>query len=41
MNYNIDDIEAVFSETGGEFITPAAKITEKLKTIKAYLFDCD
>ena len=41
MNYNIDDIEAVFSETGGEFITPAAKITEKLKTIKAYLFDWD
>ncbi len=41
MNYNIDDIEAAFSETGGEFITPAAQITEKLKTVKAYLFDWD
>jgi len=41
MNYNIDDIEAVFSKNGGEFITPAARITEKLTTVKAYLFDWD
>ena len=41
MNYSIDHIESLFTEAGGEFITPATEITEKLTIVKAYLFDWD
>jgi len=35
------NIENIFSNTGGEFVTPYIEITEKLRHIKAYLFDWD
>lgn len=35
------NIEDIFSNLGGEFITPYSDIKEKLKHIKAYLFDWD
>ena len=35
------DIQEIFETQGGQFITPAIKIQEKLKNIKAYIFDWD
>lgn len=35
------NIEDIFSNLGGEFITPFIDIIEKLRHIKAYLFDWD
>jgi 3-deoxy-D-manno-octulosonate 8-phosphate phosphatase (KDO 8-P phosphatase) len=35
------NIEDIFSNLGGEFITPYIDIIEKLRHIKAYLFDWD
>ena len=35
------NIEDIFSNLGGEFITPYIHIIEKLRNIKAYLFDWD
>ena len=32
---------AIFSNLGGEFITPAEELAEKLKKIKAFIFDWD
>lgn len=37
----IEDIETLFTKCGGVFLTPAIKIVEKLKSVKAYLFDWD
>jgi len=41
VNTSSESVEKVFSEAGGEFITPASQIAEKLKNIKVYLFDWD
>lgn len=37
----IKKIEQIFVDNGGRFITPAIEITEKLKKIKAFIFDWD
>ncbi len=34
-------IEKLFTQIGGQFITPAAEIQEKLKKVKAFIFDWD
>ncbi|MDR4504757.1 MAG: hypothetical protein MRK01_08225 [Candidatus Scalindua sp.] len=41
MHQTVEEIEALFSKCGGEFLTPAVKIMEKLRYVKAYLFDWD
>ncbi|MBC7383589.1 MAG: phosphatase [Bacteroidia bacterium] len=33
--------ESIFTQTGGVFCTPADELTNKLKTIKAFVFDWD
>ena len=38
---DIADIESIFTSLGGQFTTPAAEILQKLKGIKAYVFDWD
>ena len=35
------DIEEIYLNLGGKFITPITKIQSKLKTIKAFIFDWD
>lgn len=37
----MNKIEDTFSQMGGQFITPAKEIAEKLKHIKAFVFDWD
>lgn len=37
----MNQTESIFSELGGLFCTPAEKIGERLKTIKAFVFDWD
>ncbi len=41
MDLSPENIEEMFSKTGGEFLTSATQIAEKLENIKAYLFDWD
>ncbi len=41
MDQTIDEIETLFSNCGGEFLTPAKVIMERLKHVKAYVFDWD
>ncbi|GJQ60875.1 MAG: phosphatase [Candidatus Scalindua sp. AMX11] len=41
MHQTVEEIEALFSKSGGEFLTPATEIMEKLRHVKAYLFDWD
>jgi len=36
-----DDIKTVFTGIGGTFLTPVPKISLRLKTIKAFIFDWD
>ncbi len=35
------DITSIFANLGGDFITPPESLTEKIKTIKAFVFDWD
>lgn len=35
------EIETLYNQIGGQFITPASVIQSKLKTIKAFIFDWD
>ena len=35
------DVELIFSEIGGTFLSNALDISAKLKTIKAFVFDWD
>lgn len=37
----IDEIETIFNQTGGVFCTSAQNIADKLKNIKAFVFDWD
>lgn len=37
----ISDVALVFSNIGGTFCTPALQLADKLKTIKAFVFDWD
>lgn len=41
MEQSIKNIETLFHQKGGEFISPSFDITQKLKGIKAYAFDWD
>ncbi|MDP1727894.1 MAG: phosphatase [Bacteroidota bacterium] len=38
---NTNHTESIFTQIGGVFCTPAEKLTDKLKTIKAFVFDWD
>ena len=35
------DISAIFTQLGGEFITPVSELAEKLSSVKAFIFDWD
>ncbi len=35
------DINAIFTQLGGEFITPISELTQKLSSVKAFIFDWD
>lgn len=37
----INDVALIFSNIGGTFCTPAIQLADKLKTIKAFIFDWD
>ncbi len=37
----MNDLEAIFTDAGGEFNEPPIAISQKLKSIKAFLFDWD
>lgn len=41
MTQAIDNIAQIFCAQGGEFITPTTVFSEKLKKIKAFIFDWD
>jgi 3-deoxy-D-manno-octulosonate 8-phosphate phosphatase (KDO 8-P phosphatase) len=41
MAYSIQELEVIYSQIGAQFISPIAEIEQKLKQIKAFVFDWD